>query len=76
VIQAGTKSAAASQFHDWMATFCDLSGIPAPAVSDGVSILPTLTGKGKQAQGIVYTEFLTGRAGAKGVQRKTLTLRS
>jgi arylsulfatase A-like enzyme len=64
VIQAGTKSAAASQFHDWMATFCDLSGIPAPAVSDGVSILPTLTGKGKQAQGIVYTEFLTGRATA------------
>ncbi len=57
MIEAGSESTAASQFHDWMATFCDLSGIPAPAVSDGVSIVPTLTGKGKQARGIVYSEF-------------------
>ena len=57
VIEAGSESTAASQFHDWMATFCDLSGIPAPAVSDGVSIVPTLTGRGKQARGIVYSEF-------------------
>ena len=58
VIKAGSESEAASQFHDWMATFCDLSGVPVPAISDGVSIVPTLTGKGKQAPGIVYTEFL------------------
>ena len=58
VIKAGSESDAASQFHDWMATFCDLSGVPVPAVSDGVSIVPTLTGKGDQAPGIVYTEFL------------------
>ena len=58
VIEAGSESTVASQFHDWMATFCDLSGIPAPAVSDGVSIVPTLTGKGKQARGVVYSEFL------------------
>ena len=58
VIKAGSKSDLASQFHDWMATFCDLSGVPVPAVSDGVSIVPTLTGKGEQAQGIVYTELL------------------
>jgi arylsulfatase A-like enzyme len=58
VIKAGSESDAASQFHDWMATFCDLSGVPVPAISDGVSIVPTLTGKGKQAPGIVYTEFL------------------
>jgi len=57
VIKAGSESDAASQFHDWMATFCDLSGIPAPAMSDGVSIVPTLTGKGKQPRGIVYSEF-------------------
>jgi arylsulfatase A-like enzyme len=58
VIKAGSESGAASQFHDWMATFCELSGIPVPAVSDGVSIVPTLTGKGKQLLGIVYSEFL------------------
>jgi quinoprotein glucose dehydrogenase len=57
VIEAGSESTAASQFHDWMATFCDLSGISVPAVSDGVSIVPTLTGKGEQARGIVYSEF-------------------
>ncbi len=57
-IKAGSKSDAPSQFHDWMATFCDLSGVSAPAVSDGVSIVPTLTGKGKQLRGIVYNEFL------------------
>ncbi|MCS5607858.1 MAG: sulfatase-like hydrolase/transferase, partial [Alphaproteobacteria bacterium] len=58
VIKAGSQSASASQFHDWMATFCDLSGVPVPAVSDGVSIVPTLTGKEEQARGIVYTELL------------------
>ena len=62
VIQAGSESTAASQFHDWMATFCDLSGVPAPAVSDGVSMVPTLTGKGKQARGTVYSEFAVGQA--------------
>jgi arylsulfatase A-like enzyme len=57
-IKAGTESDAPSQFHDWMATFCELSRVPVPAVSDGVSIVPTLTGKGKQTRGIVYSEFL------------------
>jgi quinoprotein glucose dehydrogenase len=65
VIEAGSESTAASQFHDWMATFCDLSGIPTPAVSDGVSIAPTLTGKGKQERGIVYSEFMVRGATPK-----------
>jgi arylsulfatase A-like enzyme len=59
-VTAGSESHAASQFHDWMATFCELSGIPAPAVSDGVSIAPTLTGQGKQARGVVYSEIEMG----------------
>ena len=59
MIQAGSESTAPSQFHDWMATFCDLSGIPAPAASDGVSMVPTLTGQGEQPRGIVYSEFLS-----------------
>ena len=46
-----------SQFQDWMATFCDLAGVPTPARSDGVSLLPTLTGNGNQREGIVYVEF-------------------
>lgn len=46
-----------SQFHDWMATFCDVAGVPAPARCDGVSLLPTLTGKGEQSEGLVYIEY-------------------
>ncbi|MEM7313410.1 MAG: sulfatase-like hydrolase/transferase [Planctomycetota bacterium] len=49
-----------SQFHDWMATFCDAAGIPAPARCDGVSLLPTLTGQGEQAEGLVYIEYQNG----------------
>ena len=61
-IAAGSESDAASQFHDWMATFCDLAGISTPAVSDGVSIVPTLTGKGKQLRGVIYSEIKMGGA--------------
>jgi len=60
VIKAGSKSHSPSQFHDWMATFSDLAGVQPPALSDGVSIAPTLTGRGKQRLGTVYTEFLNG----------------
>jgi uncharacterized sulfatase len=47
-IPAGTSSQSPSQSHDWMPTFADLAGLPAPARSDGVSLLPTLTGVGTQ----------------------------
>ena len=49
-----------SQFHDWMATFCHVAGIPAPARCDGVSLLPTLTGNGEQAESLVYIEYQNG----------------
>ncbi len=49
-----------SQFQDWMATFCDIAGVPAPARCDGVSLLPTLTGKGKQSEALVYIEYQNG----------------
>lgn len=60
VIAAGSKSDSPSQFHDWMATFSDLAGMQPPALCDGVSIAPTLTGSGKQHIGTVYSEFLSG----------------
>ncbi|MDH4092793.1 MAG: sulfatase-like hydrolase/transferase [Cyclobacteriaceae bacterium] len=46
-----------SMFSDWMATFCDAAGIVIPAESDGVSLLPSLTGKGKQRESTVYVEY-------------------
>ncbi|MBT3361763.1 MAG: sulfatase-like hydrolase/transferase [Rhodospirillales bacterium] len=57
VIAAGSKSDSPSQSHDWMATFSDLVGMQPPALCDGVSIAPTLTGRGKQRLGIVYSEY-------------------
>lgn len=56
-IPAGKKTEAPSQFHDWMATFAALAKLPIPERSDGVSLLPTLTGEGHQQQGIIYTEY-------------------
>lgn len=56
-IPAGSASNAASQFHDWMPTFAQLAGIPAPARSDGVSLVPTLTASGTQDPGTVYVEY-------------------
>lgn len=46
---------------DWMATFAELAKVPVPAVSDGVSMVPTLTGTGTQREkGHLYFEFLYG----------------
>jgi uncharacterized sulfatase len=76
-IKAGQKSNAPSQFHDWMATFCDYAGLEAPARSDGVSLLPTLNQTGVQRPGIVYAEFNRQQAiyldGYKGLRMKTAT---
>lgn len=43
---------------DFMPTMCELIGIPVPANIDGLSYLPTLTGKGEQKQhDYLYFEF-------------------
>ena len=59
-IPAGGVDATPSQFHDWMATFADLAGTPVPARCDGVSLAPTLTGQGEQAESTVYIEYKNG----------------
>ena len=40
-----------------MPTFAEAAGLPAPARTDGVSLMPTLTGQGKQAAPTVYVEY-------------------
>jgi len=55
-VPAARVSDAPSQFHDWMPTFAELAGVPAPARTDGVSLVPTLTGKGAQEPSRVYVE--------------------
>lgn len=59
-IAAGSQSDSPSQFHDWMPTFAELAGLARPERSDGVSLVPTLTGEGSQKSGIVYSEYQNG----------------
>ncbi len=59
-IPAGSVTDRPSQFHDWMPTFAKAAGITPPARTDGVSLLPTLTGQGGQREGQVYVEYVQG----------------
>ncbi|HWB91197.1 MAG TPA: sulfatase-like hydrolase/transferase [Puia sp.] len=44
--------------YDWASTFIDLCGRPAPERMDGVSLLPSLTGRGVQREPTVYIEYM------------------
>lgn len=46
-----------SVFYDWLPTFAEMAGVPAPARTDGVSLLPSLTGEGQQRSGLIYSEY-------------------
>ncbi|MCK0191722.1 sulfatase-like hydrolase/transferase [Arenibacter sp. F20364] len=56
-IPAGNHIETPSISYDWMPTFAQMAGLPAPAISDGVSLLPSLLGKGTQAEGNIYIEY-------------------
>jgi len=43
--------------YDWLPTFTDAAHMPAPVNTDGVSMLPALTGKGTQKEGLIYVEY-------------------
>lgn len=57
---AGRVVKTASSSYDWLPTFAQMAGVPAPAVTDGVSLLPSLTGTGKQRESFVYVEYFEG----------------
>jgi arylsulfatase A-like enzyme len=45
-------------FWDFLPTACEVAGVDAPANIDGISYLPTLTGRGEQrAHDFLYWEF-------------------
>ncbi|MCD8284497.1 MAG: sulfatase-like hydrolase/transferase [Opitutae bacterium] len=57
-IKGGKTSLHPSQFQDWLPTFADAAGLPAPSSSSGVSLLPDLTGKGgQQMPSDIYIEY-------------------
>jgi len=57
-VPAGSVSDHVGAFWDFMPTACDLAGIQTPDWTDGISIAPTLTGRGEQAKHEhLYWEF-------------------
>lgn len=56
-VPAGRVDDTPSQFHDWLPTFTELAGWTTPARTDGVSMLPLLTGVGERREGTVYVEY-------------------
>ncbi len=69
VIKAGRETAHVSGFQDILPTFAELAGVACPE-TDGISLVPTLLGKGKQKKhDHLYWEFYEGggkRAVLKG----------
>jgi arylsulfatase A-like enzyme len=61
VTKPGTVSDHVWAFWDFLPTACDLAGVTKPDGLDGISIAPTLTGKGEQkAHDFLYWEFHEG----------------
>jgi len=57
-IKAGTESKQVGAIWDFLPTFAEIIKAPMPKDIDGFSLLPTLTGKGKQKQhAFYYWEF-------------------
>ena len=60
-IKAGTKNNYIGAFWDIFPTFTAIAGVAAPRHTDGVSLLPTLTGnKNQQEHSYLYWEFHEG----------------
>jgi arylsulfatase A-like enzyme len=62
MVRAGSESAHVGYFPDWLPTAAALAGAPAPERTDGISLVPVLTGKpGAQKQHeFLYWEFHEG----------------
>lgn len=56
-IPAGRVDNHPSGQWDWLASFAELAGVPIPAVSDGVSLVPALAGRGRQRDSTLYVEY-------------------
>ncbi len=59
-IKKGTVVNAPSISYDWLPTFLEMANMPKPAIMDGVSLIPSLTGKGRQQKSSVYIEYNVG----------------
>lgn len=61
-VAPGTRTNILTASWDFFPTACELAGTPAPKGLSGVSLLPTLTGKGKQTEhDFLFFEFHEGQ---------------
>jgi len=68
-VKAGTVSDLPWYFADFLPTACELAGIDAPDGLDGISIVPTLLGRGEQRRHeFMYWEFHEGRSSSQAVR--------
>ncbi|MEM7143713.1 MAG: arylsulfatase [Verrucomicrobiota bacterium] len=68
-VAAGSESAHIGGFQDFLPTCAELAGVAAPEETDGISLVPTLTGEGEQeAHPYLYWEFLE-KGGKRAVLR-------
>ncbi len=68
-IKAGTTSDLPWYFADFLPTACQLAGAEVPAGIDGISIVPTLLGEGRQQRHeFMYWEFHEGRSSKQAVR--------
>lgn len=56
-IAPNTVVASPNISYDWLPTFVNAAGLSAPAITDGVSLLPALLQKGKQEPSLIYSEY-------------------
>ncbi len=61
-IPAGRTSTLPCAHWDWLPTIAEIAGLPAPARTDGQSLVPTLTTHGVQRQPTIYIEYQVGGA--------------
>jgi arylsulfatase A-like enzyme len=61
-VKAGSESAHVGYFPDWLPTAAELAGAPAPPKTDGLSLVPVLTGKPdtQKRHEFLYWEFHEG----------------
>lgn len=69
-IKAGTRAPGNIYLLDFLATLCDLAGIPAPATNEGRSLRPVLEGRAATVRDAVYGVYCGGtRPGIRAVRQ-------
>ena len=68
-VKAGSESDLPWAFWDFLPTATELAGVESPKTIDGLSIVPTLLGRGQQGQhDFMYWEFHEGRSSKQAVR--------